>query len=61
MMPKSERTKDVEGVITARTCNCCGHHEIGIVTPEGDYVPLKPGMRAAVTVPANRDSDPTSN
>ena len=34
----------VEGVVTARKCDCCGHHEIGITTQAGTYVPLKPGI-----------------
>lgn len=33
-----------EGLVTARPCGCCGHHEIGIVTPSGVYIPLRPGM-----------------
>ena len=47
-MPTFEPSEQVKGVVTARKCDCCGHHEIGIVTAEGAYVPLKPGMRVAV-------------
>ena len=36
---------NVEGVVTARKCDCCGHHEIGITTQTGEYIPLRPGMR----------------
>ncbi|MDM8522900.1 hypothetical protein QUF80_05950 [Desulfococcaceae bacterium HSG8] len=32
------------GVVTARKCDCCGHHEIGITTQDGEYIQLKPGM-----------------
>jgi hypothetical protein len=32
----------IEGVVTARPCDCCGHHEIGIVTASGSYIPLRP-------------------
>jgi hypothetical protein len=34
----------IKGVITARTCEHCGHHEIGIITDEGQFVSLRPGM-----------------
>ena len=34
----------IKGVVTARKCEHCGHHEIGITTEEGRYLPLKPGM-----------------
>ena len=37
--------ENIEGVVTARKCDCCGHHEIGITTQTGEYVPLRPGMR----------------
>ncbi len=39
---KKERA--VKGVVTAHKCRSCGHHEIGITTEKGDYLPLKPGM-----------------
>jgi hypothetical protein len=39
----------VEGVVTARTCECCGHHEIGMMTQDGKYIRLKPGMKIAIT------------
>ncbi len=35
----------VEGIVTARKCECCGHHEIGVTTDSGEYVPFKPGMK----------------
>jgi hypothetical protein len=37
--------KGVRGVVTARKCPHCGHHEMGITTDEGEYFPLKPGMK----------------
>lgn len=40
---KKERL--IKGVVTARKCGSCGHHEIGIITEKGDYLPLKPGTR----------------
>jgi hypothetical protein len=39
----------VEGIVTARKCNACGHHEIGITAQDGTYLPLKPGMKIRVT------------
>ncbi len=38
----------IQGVVKARTCKHCGHHEIGIITRTGEYIPLKPGMTVAV-------------
>jgi hypothetical protein len=26
----------------------CGHHEIGVITEAGDYLPLNPGMKIMV-------------
>ncbi|MBC8278445.1 MAG: hypothetical protein H8E46_09450 [FCB group bacterium] len=42
------------GEVTARKCDCCGHHEIGITTDDGEYIPLKPGM--IVQIISVRDS-----
>jgi hypothetical protein len=50
-------TEKIEGVVTARPCDCCGHHEIGIVTVAGDYIPLRPGMRASILDPTGRHAD----
>jgi len=41
---KDTNEKSVRGVVTARKCDCCGHHEVGITTQTGEYIPLKPGM-----------------
>ena len=38
----------IKGIVTPRKCNCCGHHEIGIVADDGKYIPLKPGMKIIV-------------
>lgn len=43
MASETAKTKQA-GRVTARKCACCGHHEIGITTPEGEYIPLKPGI-----------------
>jgi hypothetical protein len=32
----------------AKKCECCDHHEIGIETDAGEYVPLKPGMKIEI-------------
>lgn len=40
--------KAVKGVVTAQKCNCCGHHEIGIITKDGKYIPLKPGTKVEI-------------
>lgn len=31
------------GVVSSRQCPVCGHHEVGITTPDGSFYPLKPG------------------
>jgi len=38
----------IKGIVTARTCECCGHHEIGITLPNKMYIPLKPGVLVKV-------------
>jgi hypothetical protein len=38
----------IQGVVKARKCRHCGHHEIGIVTESGEFLALKPGMRIGV-------------
>ena len=46
---REEQTSNpVKGVVTARQCETCGHHEIVIITPEGEHIPLKPGMMVQV-------------
>ncbi|BBO71919.1 hypothetical protein DSCA_58490 [Desulfosarcina alkanivorans] len=47
----------VEGVVTARPCDCCGHHEVGIVTAAGDYLPLRPGMQVRILRQAEAEDD----
>ena len=48
MNEKDDREELMEGIITARTCDCCGHHEIGMTTQDGKYVRLKPGMKITI-------------
>jgi len=38
----------IEGIVTARKCECCGHHEIGFTTATGEYIPFKPGMKVKI-------------
>ena len=42
---KDDHKESIKGVVTARKCDCCGHHEIGITTDFGEYISLKPGMK----------------
>jgi dihydrodipicolinate reductase len=49
MYDKEGRKESMEGIVTVRTCDCCGHHEIGMMTQDGKYVRLKPGMKITVT------------
>ena len=53
MNEKSSKVKDdqkesIKGVVTARNCDCCGHHEIGIITNSGEHISLKPGMKIQI-------------
>ena len=41
----------IQGVVSARKCDCCGHHEMGIVRESGEYVALKPGMVVEIIQP----------
>jgi len=45
---KDDHKESIEGVVTARKCDCCGHHEIGITTETGEYISLKPGMKIQI-------------
>ncbi len=41
---KEQMKKRIKGIVTARQCECCGHHEIGITTDSRKYISLRPGM-----------------
>lgn len=41
-MGKKSKTK--KGKVVARDCECCGHHEMGIIDATGKFIPLKSGM-----------------
>ena len=45
---KAAPTETVRGIVTARKCDCCGHHEIGLTTADGRYIPLTPGMTVVI-------------
>ena len=45
---KEDRKGLIQGVVTARKCDCCAHHEIGVITNSGKYISLKPGMKIKV-------------
>ena len=45
---KDDHKEFIKGVVTARKCDCCGHHEIGITTQSGEYISLKPGMKIQI-------------
>ncbi len=36
------------GTVTARNCPTCGHHEIGLISENGIFHPLKPGTRVVM-------------
>ncbi len=46
--PKAFPRSQIKGVVEARKCKYCGHHENGVVTEAGDYLPLRPGMKIMV-------------
>jgi hypothetical protein len=43
-----EKAKPTMGIITARKCPTCGHHELGYETRDGRFFPLRPGDRVGV-------------
>ena len=49
MDENSGKKESVEGTVTARTCECCGHHELGMMTENGDFIRLRPGMKIKIT------------
>jgi hypothetical protein len=50
MSDRDSREVRVEGIVTARECDCCGHHEIGMMTRNGEYIRLKPGMKITIII-----------
>ena len=50
----NSQKKAITGIVTARKCECCDHHELGVIIHTGEYVPLKQGMKVEII---GRDSD----
>jgi hypothetical protein len=48
MSDKEGQEVCITGIVTSRTCDCCGHHEIGMTTHNGEYIRLKPGMKITI-------------
>ncbi len=45
---KEPPLQSLKGNIISRKCPTCGHHEIGLVTEDGSFHPLKSGMFAEI-------------
>ena len=43
-----KREIPLTGIVTARKCPSCGHHEVGFSTQDGVFHPLNPGTRIQV-------------
>jgi hypothetical protein len=46
------------GIVAARKCPLCGHHEIGFTTRDGVFSPLKPGTLIQVIEELEPEEDP---
>jgi hypothetical protein len=44
-LKKHRSSEPLSGKVTPRKCPCCGHHEIGITTDNGEFVALKTGVK----------------
>jgi hypothetical protein len=47
-MTDQKSQKSISGIVTARNCPACGHHEIGLVSDDGTFHPFKPGNKAVI-------------
>lgn len=45
---KTGAPENRRGVVAARSCPSCGHHEIGLKTAGELFLPLRPGMRICI-------------
>ena len=41
-------TRPITGIVTARKCPHCNHHEIGMTTGSGDFIAFTPGLKIMV-------------
>lgn len=48
----------IQGIVTARKCGCCGHHEIGLTTDKGKFIPLKPGTPIRILMDNDASESP---
>jgi hypothetical protein len=48
---KQESKDPTIGTVASRECPLCGHHEIGFVTQDGEFHPLRPGTAIQVYEP----------
>lgn len=46
---------ELSGVVTSRKCPVCGHHEVGLTTQNGDFYPLRPGVRVQIVTDPSAD------
>lgn len=47
-MANQRKETSFSGIVTARNCPECGHHEMGLVTEDGVFHPLRPGTRVLI-------------
>ena len=45
---KDDHKKSIQGIVTAKKCEYCGHHEMGITSRAGKYIAFKPGMTVKI-------------
>ena len=50
MSDRDGQKVSITGIVTSRTCDCCGHHEIGMTTQNGECIRLRPGMEITIVV-----------
>jgi hypothetical protein len=62
---RNNKREPFSGTITARNCPTCGHHEIGLVSEDGVFRPLKTGTRVIIMdemdpaqMPGSREAHP---
>lgn len=48
---KPETGNSIAGKVASRACPLCGHHEIGFVTENGEFHPLRPGTPIRLDAP----------